>query len=132
MVSRKEKKKEIISSLRVVANVSRQDIQKSLLVGNNSALLSRTNMLHLDACLGFDIAGEVFALLHSVALVPFYIRLLELHVGGRSGAAENRNPILQNIALSEGPMTVRFRKLVGIEIFSCGFTTANQKQMVCP
>lgn len=63
-------------------------------------------MLHLDACLGFDIAREVFALLHSVALVSFYVRLLELHVGGRSGTAKNRDPILQSIALSEGPMAV--------------------------
>lgn len=92
----------------------------------------RADILHLNSGLRLDIAGEVLALLHGVALVSFFVGTLELHVGRWARSAQNSDPVCQNVALGEWPMTVLLLELVGVEILSRSFATANQEEVVRP
>lgn len=97
-----------------------------------SFLSKRTDILHLNPGLRLDVAWKILALLHSVALVSFLIGTLELHVRGRARSAQHSDPVSQDVALGKRPMTVLLLELVGVEVLSCGLTTAHQEQMVRP
>lgn len=88
--------------------------------------------MHLNVVLGLDIAREILALHRAQALVPFLIRLLELHIRWGPRPQENGQPVPEDIALSEGPMAVSFRKLVRVQIFSGGLAPTDQEEMVSP
>lgn len=75
-------------------------------------LLTRTHVLHLNPRLVFDVADEILALLCGQALIALFIGLLELHICGRTRSPQNRDPILHNVALSEGSMTIGLGELV--------------------
>lgn len=92
----------------------------------------RADILHLNSRLRLDIAGEILALLHGVALVSFFVGTLELHVGRWARSPQNGDPVCQDVALGEWPVTVLLLELVGVEILSRGLTTANQEQVVRP
>jgi hypothetical protein len=89
------------------------------------------DMLHLNG-LGLNIGHTILALLCAQALIAILVFLLELHVGRRSRTSKNGNPVLENITLREGPMSVRLGKLVRVEIFSGGLAAAGEEKMVRP
>lgn len=97
-----------------------------------SFLPKRADILHLNSRLRLDVAWKILALLHSVALVSFLIGMLELHVCGRARSAQHGNPVSQDVALGERPMTVLLLEFVRVEILPRGLPTAHQEQMVCP
>lgn len=70
--------------------------------------------------------------MHGVALISFFVGMLELHVGRWARSPQNGDPVCQDIALGERPVTVLLLELVGVEIFSRGLATANQEQVVRP
>lgn len=93
--------------------------------------LVRTDMLHLNG-LGLNIGHAVLALLCAQALIAILVLLLELHVGRRPRTPKNGNPVLKDVTLREGSVSVSLGKLVRVEIFSCGLAAAGEEEMVRP
>lgn len=89
-------------------------------------------MLHLNACLGFDVRDSVLPFCCAQALVTGFIGALELHVSGWARSHKNSDPVLDGVSLSKWPVSVHLDKFMRIQILSCGLTPANQEEMVYP
>ena len=63
-------------------------------------------------------------------LVALFVGALEVQVGGRSWALQHGQPVLQDRALGERPVSILLEELVGVEVFSRRFAPADQEQMV--
>ena len=89
-------------------------------------------MLHLNACLGFDVWDSVLPFRCGQALVTRFVGALELHVSGWARSHENSNPVFDGVSLSKWSVSVCFDKFMRIQILSGGLTPANQEEMVYP
>lgn len=58
--------------------------------------------------------------------------MLEMQIGWWSGSGQGRNPVFENIALGERPMSIRLGEFVGVEIFSSCLSSGHQEQVISP
>ncbi len=63
-------------------------------------------------------------------LVALGIRLLEPVVGRRAGAAQHDEPVLEQAALREGPVSVLFEELVGVEVLACCLPPGHEEDVI--
>jgi hypothetical protein len=137
---RRKKVEDHMDVPRLSVNIcSRSAIQKTAwaLEAETSPLLADIGHLHTSieslVSLFFLESQSLLATSHiRKALVTRLVGMLEVHIGGRTGTAENSNPILPKHSQGEGSVSVFLGKLVAVEILPSGLTTTHEEEMICP
>lgn len=103
------------------------------LLGLGLRLRLRLDVLHLDALLGVHLpprGGPVNPPARSQALVALGVRLLELVVGRRAGAAQHDEPVLEPAGLGEGAVPVLLEELVRVEVLARRLAPGHEEHVV--
>jgi hypothetical protein len=66
----------------------------------------------------------------SKSLVPILVFSLEVQISRWSRPAKDDDPVLDNTALGEWPVTIFLQKFVGVEILSRSLTATHQEEMI--
>lgn len=89
-------------------------------------------MLHFNAGLSLDIWSSMLALNGSQTLVTRLVGPFELHVRGRARSHEDRQPVLEGVALGERAVAVGLDEFMRVQVFSRCLAPTNQEEVVDP
>ena len=93
--------------------------------------MSITDLLHLKAAvLCLDVISSLVHLESRKSLVTFDMGVLKLEVTRSSRLSKDSSQVPESTSLGEGAVSVLLLKLAGVQVLSCGLTSAHQEDMV--